>query len=184
MRFCSHIIVDVNLERETLGSIARLKAEGGALLAAEPVSVAKAEKLLGLPCPADLITPNLDELTALAGYPVHTAGDMETACRGLSARFNHILVTLGREGAYHFDAAAGRGKRYPAYKAEITDATGAGDSFTGGVVYALAAGFSMDECIRTGMAAAVLSLESEQTVCGGISLESVRDIMKTRRVLP
>lgn len=61
------VVADANLPVAVLTALARAAAAAGALLVAEPVSVAKAARLLELDPQPWLISPNADELAALAG---------------------------------------------------------------------------------------------------------------------
>lgn len=184
------VVLDANLKRTAIEQIMNLAGDSGTAVIAEPVSVAKSEKFRDLPRPVDFITPNLDELAAIAGsngFAVKDAdADLRDICASLSDTFRHILVTMGACGVYYYDKKArdGEGRRYPAYEARIKDATGAGDSFTGGFTYGLDAGLLPEESIRIGMACAVSTLQSAESVSGEISGLAVRAFLNTRRRLP
>ncbi|GGH29050.1 ribokinase [Cribrihabitans marinus] len=67
-----------------------------------------------------------------------------------------VIVTLGAQGAAHFDSEAGTRRDYPAHRVEAVDTTGAGDTFTGYVLAALDLGLPMPQAIGQAMRAAAL----------------------------
>ncbi|MFW5988110.1 MAG: carbohydrate kinase family protein [bacterium] len=64
--------------------------------------------------------------------------NLEKGCRKLE-KFNIdlIFVSLGAEGCYTYKK--GEGFKIPTYKVKVEDTTGAGDGFTAGILYQLAA---------------------------------------------
>ncbi|MFQ5610495.1 MAG: carbohydrate kinase family protein [Anaerolineae bacterium] len=92
-------------------------------------------RLLGLLSNIDVFMPS--EIEARALQPDYEA---ETLCRELAARGPRVVVIKeGERGAAVYDRETDRCRRVPAYPAQVTDLTGAGDSFCGGfsVGYAL-----------------------------------------------
>lgn len=123
-----------------------------------------------------LIKPNLDELSELSGATLDSDEDRIAACRKLivSGRTQAVALTLGDKGALLVTA-----KR--AWKAKpldivVVSAVGAGDSFLGGMVSALAAGLPIEEAFRTGVAAGSAAVMSP-----GTELCSEADV---KRLLP
>lgn len=99
-----------------------------------------------------LVKPSLGELEALAGRPLGPAGADEAALdlvKRKAARY--VAVTMGRDGAL---LASQEGvRRFPAYEVKVRSAVGAGDSFLGGMLWSLAAGFSVKNAFALGLAA-------------------------------
>ncbi|MDY7028743.1 MAG: carbohydrate kinase family protein [Spirochaetota bacterium] len=74
------LIADTNLPAASLQLLASLASDSGTPLLIEPVSTAKAARLMDLPLKADWITPNADELEVLCGVPaVELAAAADTA---------------------------------------------------------------------------------------------------------
>jgi 6-phosphofructokinase 2 len=100
-----------------------------------------------------LAKPSLGELRKLLGQPLHTAGEIEAAAIELTSqgRIEYAAVTMGSDGAL----LAGHGEacwlRPPEVK--VTSAVGAGDSFLGGMLYALSHGLSPQDAFTLGVAA-------------------------------
>jgi len=154
------VVLDANLPEE---SITWLAAQVRAPLIADAVSAAKARRLLGALPGLHMLKPNALEAEALTGLPVHDSATAGAAARRLvEMGVRQVCITLGERGAC---CADGRGVRYmPGMPVQLTNATGAGDAFTAALVWAGLGGRSLIDAVRAGMAAAALTVESEQTV--------------------
>jgi len=111
-----------------------------------------------------LVKPNLGELAELVGAPLPDEASRIAACRRLTAagQAEAVALTLGADGAL-LVTADGAWRAAP-MEIEAVSAVGAGDSFLGGMAWALASGRPLDEAFRYGMAAgsaAVLSPGTE-----------------------
>jgi sugar/nucleoside kinase (ribokinase family) len=87
----------------------------------------------GLAASADLLFVNEDEAIAMSG-----AGDWRTALDELATRTPHVVVKRGAAGAAA--AVDGAVHEAPALPATVVDATGAGDCFVAGYLWALRRG--------------------------------------------
>jgi ribokinase len=105
----------------------------------------------------DILIANETEilvLTSADDVSVHTAS---TVCRPLlDAGVESVIMTLGKEGAVVTSGAGAT--RIPGFPVKAVDATAAGDTLTGAVACALAAGQSLENAVRFGNAAAALSV--------------------------
>lgn len=111
-----------------------------------------------------LIKPNLAELADYAGKPLDRDADRIAACRKLTTGggTEAVALTLGADGALL--VTADHAWRAQPMAIEAVSAVGAGDSFLGGMVSALAAGEPWPQAFRVAMAAgsaAVLSPGTE-----------------------
>ena len=100
-----------------------------------------------------LIKPNLGELGEFVGQPLAREQDRIAACRRLVAekRTEAVALTLGDDGAL-LVTADGAWRSAP-LRVEVVSAVGAGDSFLGGMVSALAEGERLEHAFRVGVAA-------------------------------
>jgi 6-phosphofructokinase 2 len=100
-----------------------------------------------------LIKPNQVELGDFTGRPLENDRDGIAAARKLIAdkRTQAVALTLGENGALLI--TAGGVWRAAPMAIEVVSTVGAGDSFLGGMVAAIAAGTRLDEAFRTGVAA-------------------------------
>ena len=111
-----------------------------------------------------MIKPNLVELSDLVGVSLANDEAYTAACRKLisSGRAKVIALTLGEQGALLVTADRALRAHSPAI--EPVSTVGAGDSFLGGFVAALAAGKELQQAFRAAVAAgsaAVLSPGTE-----------------------
>lgn len=74
-----------------------------------------------------------------------------------------VIVTLGAEGARHFDTVSRETRAYPALKVAPVDTTGAGDTFTGYVLSALDRGLPMPQAIGLALRAGALMVTRHGT---------------------
>lgn len=98
----------------------------------------------------DLLLPNEDEAAALSG---RDPSNIPALIDALSREGALVAVKCGARGAF-----AGRGGdmwRASAPKADVIDATGAGDAFAAGFLDAWLDRSSIDECLRRGVACGV-----------------------------
>ena len=99
---------------------------------------------------AGVLLANAAEAHALTGLPP------EEAAAALAARYRVVCVKLGRDGAL---AVAGTALvRAEVEPLDRTDTLGAGDSFAGGFLFALAAGADLAAALRTGCDSAAFTL--------------------------
>ena len=132
------------------GQKAVLDATGGALKAA-------------LTTPLYLVKPNLRELRQLTGAALDSEASRLDACRTLLAnsRVEMIALSLGEEGAFLVT-------RREAFKASCESVTsisavGAGDSFLGGLIWALASKMEPREALRHAVAAGTAAVLAQGT---------------------
>jgi len=86
-----------------------------------------------------------------------------------------MVVTLGAEGAVYCDREAHLRGMQPTFPATLRDASGAGDAFSAGTVWALARGLPLDQAVVCGTKVAGWVIESEQNVCQDAAARMKRD---------
>ena len=153
--------------------------------------VARQAKQLGAKCVVDtsgpalkmalaegvtLIKPNLVELSDLIGAPLDTDNTRIAACRRLAieGRAEVVALTLGDQGALL--VTADKAFRSQPLAIEPVSTVGAGDSFLGGLVAALACGHSLHEAFRVAVAAG-----SAAVLSPGTELCSEKDVQRLLR---
>ena len=109
-----------------------------------------------------LVKPSLGELGGLAGATL----DETAACRKArelveQGRADIVALTLGAHGAWV--VTRDRTLRLPGRPAAVRSTVGAGDSFVGGMVWALARGVPLDDACRYALAASAASVEHPGT---------------------
>lgn len=170
------VMMDTNLPVETLEAVADFCVERKIPLLVEPVSVEKSRKLHGLLGKISYLTPNLDELAALAGIAISTEEDQQRAISHLlTLGVRNLVITLGKEGALLANEDGIR--HFPAFPAQVVDVTGAGDSFVAGMAYGILRGISLEESLRYGMALGKCTVETAETVWSKLTLDVIHQLL-------
>ena len=131
----------------------------------DPVSVAKAPKLLPLLPGVAGVFPDVAEATALT-----RAKRPERAVRSLiAAGVGRVVVTLGPAGVLD---SAGMERRRAFAAGPVVDVTGAGDAFLAGFLAALA--HAEPDPVAWGLAAASLAVETLESVPDDLSLSKLQ----------
>lgn len=88
---------------------------------------------------------------------------------------DEILVTLGSEGCKWVSNKGKSVENYPAYRVEVLDTTGAGDTFTGYLLAGLDRGMEMAQAIDLAMRAGALMVSREGTADVIPDLKEIQD---------
>ena len=147
------VVVDANLEEETLTWLA---GHCTAPLYADPVSAAKAPRLLPILGKLRAIKPNRREAEILSGC----TGAEESVSALLNAGVQRVFLTLGGDGLL-----AGEGQTrvtLPGEPDPVVNVTGAGDAVLAALVWADLRGYSLCDCARAGLRAGAVTAACEQ----------------------
>jgi 6-phosphofructokinase 2 len=139
------------LPDDSYAAVARVAAERGARFVLDTSGPALAGGLAG--GRVTLAKPSIGELRNLTGAPLEDAASQDAAALDLLAGHDieMVVVSLGHQGALL--AREGRVLRLTAPPVKTSSATGAGDSFVGAMVFALAGGADPETAFRLGVAA-------------------------------
>lgn len=166
------IVLDANLAAETLASLAERFADVPLVL--DCVSVPKVSRARSILGALWAVKANAAEARALSGDDA--AGPLEAARGCVRAGAARAFVTAGADGVA-WVTPEGEGTFVPP-ALDVVNATGAGDAFTAGLVYALLAGLDARGAALLGSAMSRLALASEQTVSPESSEERVLETME------
>lgn len=140
----------------------------------DPVSCTYARKLSGSLAGYHTIKPNRFELEELSGMSL--SGGLEAACGKLISRgVERVVVSLGREGSFSLDrtGAAVRVRGEPLDV--IANATGAGDAFMGGLLYAAVHELDAEQSLLFASGVARLALQHPHTINPNVSVQAAWD---------
>ncbi len=105
----------------------------------------------------DVLTPNQTEAEKLAGFSITSSTDAERAAIALHQRgVNHVIVTLGAEGAIAL--IDNNFIQIPAFAVNAVDTTAAGDAFNGALAAALDRGKPWEDALQWGAAAGAIAV--------------------------
>jgi ribokinase len=147
----SHLLMQLETPLPSVLAYAQAARAQGAkvVLNAAPARALPAELLRCV----DVLIVNQGELASLAGVQ----GDVLAQLERLAAQYavGEVIVTLGAQGclAWH----RGHVVQQKAFAIEVIDTTGAGDTFCGALVAAMARGLGMQDCLREASAASALA---------------------------
>lgn len=168
------LLTDANLPAETLEAMAAMAREAGIPLAAIAISPAKVVRL-GKTLPAlAFLFMNEAEARTLCGASPENPADWPDALRAVGLRAG--VVTRGGRGVIAFDEKRAASVVPPAIPA-LGDVTGAGDSLASGFLDAWLGGVPIDEALRHGVAAAVITVRSPLAVAEEMSRTALADAL-------
>ena len=175
----AQVVVDTNIPAET---IVWLADNCTAPLFADPVSTVKAEKLRPILGKLHTLKPNRLEAETLSGVAITDEKSLCAAADALlSTGLKRVFISLGSEGVLAADQAEKlRLRRMPG---PVVNATGGGDAFMAGLVWAALNGAGLGDSALAGLAAASIAVEGRDTINplmgGGLLKERINQYNKS-----
>jgi ribokinase len=181
------VLFQLEIPHATVWETIKTVHEGGAITILDPAPAA--------PIPEDVlphvdwITPNEHEASIITGVATDTDEGLKEAARRLvAAGVTHAVVKAGARGAYlalgpaaragmSGPAASGEPVLVPGFPVTAVDTTAAGDSFNGGLAWALASGLDPHEAVRQGNAVAALSVTGFGAQTAMPTADAVREFL-------
>ena len=166
----SMVIADANLPEETLAWIAKNVTVP---VAADPVSVSKAPRLLPLLSRLTLIKPNVPEAELLTGMTIQGDINLSRAADALHRLgVKRVYISLGGRGVWADDVREG-GMLIPCAPGTIVNTTGCGDAFVAAAADAFLNGLGTMEAARRALAASSICAEDPAAVSSRLSPEAI-----------
>ena len=159
------VIADGNLEK---ASIDWLGENCQVPLFADPVSVRKAERFRNVLPRLHSFKPNLLEAELLTGE----SEPERAAAALLHSGVGRVFLSLGENGL--LAAEGSRRVRLPNIPGKLVNTTGAGDAMTAALARAYLDGLDLEQSARLALAAAAISIESDESVNPAARLAAVR----------
>ena len=131
----------------------------GQIVCVDPVSTAYARALIPYIGQIHTVKPNRLELEILAGQPVDTDARLESACETLLKRFRRKLRPV----------------------TNMVNASGAGDAFTGAMLYATMRGMTPEEILDFALAAGIAAISHRNTINPEMSPTLIQTILEEYR---
>ena len=163
------VVVDANLSEQAIAYIAE---NCTAPLFADSVSAAKTKRLTPLFKKLEGLKPNAMEAHELTGCE-----KAEFAAKVLlDMGIKRVFISEGAEGML---AASGEEMVIqPRLSAKVVNTTGAGDSATAAMVWAISQGMSLAQCAKAAAAAGAITVGSEYTNAPELSAKKVLELME------
>ena len=170
------VVADTNIPAESLGYLADHCC---APLFCDPVSTAKATKLLPILDKIHTLKPNLLEAELLSGIAIHCKEDVETAARALLDKgVQRLFLSMGAEGVYV--ATKEQEHWLPNLPGNMVNTTGCGDAFMAALVWAWLEDLSLEETALAGLAAGSIAMESRETINPAMSAAALKTRMNVK----
>jgi pseudouridine kinase len=172
----SMVVIDGSLDPGTMETAVRLAKKNRVPLCADPSSTRLAHKLRAHLSELDLVVPSEVEAAALIGADFEGYDpdvSLEIALKLMREGVNTVIVTLSDFGLAY--ATSDETGHIPARYSGMVDSTGTGDAVTSAVIFGMINDLPTIEAIRLGVAAASLTLQSEDTVVPDLSLDMLYD---------
>jgi pseudouridine kinase len=168
------VVVDANIPEE---SVRYLAENCKAPLFCDPVSTVKAKKMLPILSKIHTLKPNRLEAEILSGVTIFTQEDVEEAAIVLLQKGVHrVFISMGADGVY----AATKREQYwlPNPPGTMVNTTGCGDAFMAALVWAYLEGTDLRNTALAGLAAGVVTMESNETINPAMSIDVLRQRIK------
>lgn len=167
------VVTDTNIPAQSLVYLAE---HCTAPIFADPVSTAKAGKLKPILGKLHTIKPNRIEAELLSGVKITDEATLREAARTLLATGLHrVFISLGADGVFAADQKEMR--LQPCCRAQMRNATGAGDAFMAALAWAYLEGTDLAQTAKAAAAAAAIAVEGSETINPVLSAETVRKRM-------
>jgi ribokinase len=151
----SVLVADLEVPADVAGAIGRAARGKAFAVVLDPSSPQRMKpELYGL---CDCITPNAEEASALAGFPVATPQDALRAGQAIRNRgVRTVFVKLQDGGCVMVGDSGSRWVQAP--RVDAVDKVGAGDAFAGALATGILAGVSLEDAGRLAVAAATAAV--------------------------
>lgn len=176
IRDAAIVFIDGSLTADTIETTVRLTRKYDIPLVFDPSSARLAHKFVPHLADVTLAVPNELEVAALTGvdYAGYDPIVSQRAAHHLRQQGVKIgVVTLSDYGLVY--ATANEGGYIPPAYTEIVDSTGTGDAITAAIMLGLLEDLPISECMRLGAAAGGLTVQTDDTVVPGLSLDMLYD---------
>lgn len=169
------IALDGNLTEEMLEHTTAVLR--GARLFYDPVSANKGVRAKDFAGRFFAIKPNRLEAEAILDMKIEDDEDVRAAGRRfMELGVSQVYITLGEEGVF-FMERGDEGFIRPADGLVIKSATGAGDSFSACILLGMSMGMTARKIAEMGMAAARITMESQNAVSEELSIDLIEKLM-------
>ena len=170
------IILDPSLDNKIISYI--LKTYSDIPTFVDPISDNYALKIKPYLKNIYCIKPNKSELENLAGLKINNKDDLYNAYIKVNKKVKKLYVTLGKEGCLYKDENDNLVIRKFNKVIKMENASGAGDSFFGALVYSYINKLSESKTIDYALAAGIASILSDKTINPKMGVKYLRKIIK------
>lgn len=173
------LVVDTNLEDETLKYLAFLKRRPNIIL--DTVSTKKALKVKDFIGKFHTIKPNRLEAEALSGISIYGNEDLKRiGDYFLTKGVKKVFISLGAKGVFYMTESKNGMIRPP--RISSVSSTGAGDAFVAALAYSEVQGYDVDIATKYGTAAAIMTSLNNKTVSENLSVKNIENMIREMEI--
>jgi len=170
------VVADTNIPAESLVYLAE---NCSVPLFCDPVSTAKAQKLLPILDKIHTLKPNRLEAELLSGVAISSKEDAEKAAQTLLDKgVQRVFLSMGAQGVY---VATQNEKLWQKnLPGELVNTTGCGDAFMAALVWAYVENLNLEQTVLAGLAAGAIAAESALTINPAMSATALKTRINTK----
>ncbi|OLO37016.1 sugar kinase [Alkalihalophilus pseudofirmus] len=171
------VFLDTNIPEDCINYLIKRCKDENIPIYIDTVSSAKARKLPLQLDGVELLIANCQEAEALAEIKIESIKDCQFACEKIKQRgVQKVIITMGDQGVYYFSTE--ESGHLPPFKTDIIDVTGAGDAFAACTIYGIMNEQSLFNTCQLGLAGAVLTLQTEESISSILKPEKLHEIVE------
>lgn len=171
---CDLAVVDTNIPQEVIEYICE---HATIPVAADPVSVTKAEKLRKSLGGLTIVKPNMFEAESLTGIKIENDDSLVDIADFFHKRgIKYVFVSMAEEGVFYSDGNES-GTVPICKKQEVVNVSGCGDTFLSAVLSSYLNNQPIRKMAMYGECAASICANSPKTVCENINDANITDLM-------
>ena len=173
------IVLDTNLEEETLRYLAFLRRKPNLIL--DTVSTKKAAKVKDFIGRFHTIKPNKIEAEILSNMTIYSNDDLLRAGEYfLHKGVKKVFISLGSKGVFYMNEEKHGTIKIP--RINTVSSTGAGDAFVAGIAYGEYYDYDIEKASKFGLGAALLTSLNEKTVSEHVNVKNVENIIEEMEI--
>lgn len=173
------IVIDTCVPRDVIEYILHTFKDSKILL--DPVSIKKSRRVKDIIGGFHTIKLNRLEAQFLSDMTIESHDDLPKLTQYfIDQGVQRVFITLGSEGVYYRDRDIGG--LLPSPKIKVANATGAGDAFMAGIIHGTLYDEPAVEIAKFSTAAAILTLQHQETVSPHMSTDYIHKIIKEMKI--
>ncbi len=173
------IVIDTCVPRDVIEYILHTFKDSKILL--DPVSIKKSRRVKDIIGGFHTIKLNRLEAEFLSDMTIESHDDLPKLTQYfIDQGVQRVFITLGSEGVYYRDRDVGG--LLPSPKIKVANATGAGDAFMAGIIHGTLYDDPAVEIAKFSTAAAILTLQHQETVSPHMSTDNIHKIIKEMKI--
>lgn len=181
------IILDLNVPMETVNYIIGFAKNKNIPLIVIPVSSPKMSRLPKALHGVTWMIANQDESEGFFNFKVNNDNDFENLPEmWIDAGVENVIVTRGNKNSIYMNKNGDKKEFTPPRSEKIVDVTGAGDSYSAGIIYGYLMGFDFEKTVELAMTNAYYTIRTKETVRTDLNREILENQwieLKERKIL-